>query len=287
MRLIRNLISLFPIFISVFTVKAVDPNFHIYICLGQSNMEGNAQIESVDSMDVPERFRVMATVDFPNNGRKKGEWYQAVPPLVRQGTGLTPMDYFGRMMVKNLPEEVSIGVVCVAIGGCKIEHLDKNFDSGSLENEADWFKGYMKEYDNAPYATLVECARKAQTQGVIKGILLHQGESNSGDVQWCMKVHKIYDNLLDDLGLEPNSVPLIVGEVVSTEAGGLCGVMNEIIDSLPTEIVNARVVSSANLPQKGDGLHFTAKAYRMLGIRYAQEMLAAMGIKDPVMICLE
>ena len=39
----------------------------------------------------------------------------------------------------------------------------------------------MKEYDNHPYTRLVECAKAACRDGVIKGILLHQGESNSGD----------------------------------------------------------------------------------------------------------
>lgn len=160
---------------TILAAAAQDPNFHIYICLGQSNMEGNAQIEPIDRNNVPERFKMMAAVDFNNPSRKQGEWYTAVPPLVRQGTGLTPMDYFGRTMVANLPENVTVGVVPVAIGGCKIEHLDKDFDPATLSQEADWFKNFMKEYDNEPYKRLVECAKKAQKDGVIKGILLRQG----------------------------------------------------------------------------------------------------------------
>ena len=97
-----------------------DPNFHIYLCFGQSNMEGNAQIEPIDRTDVPDRFRMMAAVDFNDPSRKMFEWYPAVPPLVRQYTGLTPVDWFGRTMVDNLLEEVRVGVIVVAIGGCKI-----------------------------------------------------------------------------------------------------------------------------------------------------------------------
>ncbi|MDE5882321.1 MAG: sialate O-acetylesterase, partial [Muribaculaceae bacterium] len=138
-----------------------DPNFHIYLCLGQSNMEGNAQIEPIDRQNVPERFKVMACVDYSNPLRKQGEWYTAVPPLVREYTGLTPMDYFGRTMLDNLPEDVKIGVVPVAVGGCKIEHLDKDYDPSTLSSEADWFRNFMKAYDNVPYARLVECAKKA------------------------------------------------------------------------------------------------------------------------------
>ncbi len=266
---------------AVMTAQTPDPNFHIYLCIGQSNMEGNAPVEPVDRIDVPERFKVMATADFTGPVRKIGEWYTATPPLVRQGTGLTPMDYFGRTMVANLPENVTVGVIPVAIGGCKIEHLDKDFDPATLEGEADWFKGYMREYDNAPYARLMACAKIAQKQGVIKGILLHQGESNNGDNAWPSKVKKIYEDILADLGMSELSVPLLAGEVVTTDEGGACGGMNPIINRLPSTLPVARVVTAANLPQKGDRLHFTAHGYRVLGCRYATEMLATMGITDP------
>lgn len=264
------------------TVNAQDPNFHIYLCIGQSNMEGNAQIEPIDRQNVPENFLVMSAVDYKNPPREKGSWYVAVPPLVRENTGLTPMDYFGRTMVANLPGDHKIGVVPVAIGGCKIEHLDKDFDASTLANEADWFKNFMASYDNAPYQRLIECAKEAQKEGVISGILLHQGESNTGDPQWPAKVKKIYDDILKDLNLEPNSIPLLAGEVVTSAEGGACGSMNPIINSLPNTLPVARVVSAANLPQKGDGLHFTSHAYRVLGCRYAVEMLATVGIDDPV-----
>ncbi|MDE7095940.1 MAG: glycoside hydrolase family 97 N-terminal domain-containing protein, partial [Muribaculaceae bacterium] len=205
----------------------------------------------------------------------------AVPPLVRENTGLTLMDYFGRTMVDNLPENITVGVVPVAVGGCKIEHLSKDYDPATVTSEADWFQGFMKAYDNKPYDRLLECAKKAQKDGVIKGILLHQGESNTGEKEWPEKVRKVYDNLLADLGLAPNSVPLIAGEAVSSEKGGVCGSMNPIINTLPDYLPVAHVVSSANLPQRGDGLHFTSYGYRELGSRYAKEMLSLMGIDDP------
>lgn len=260
---------------------AVDPDFHIYICLGQSNMEGNAQIEPIDRTNVPERFKMLAAVDFTSMGRKQGEWYVATPPLVRDYTGLTPADYFGRTMVDNLPDNVKVGVVAVAVGGCKIQHLDKDYDASTIGSEADWFQGMMKAYDNYPYGRILECARKAQESGVIKGILLHQGESNNGDPKWPGMVKKVYDDLLSDLGLEPGSIPLLAGQVVTSEMGGVCGAHNAVVNSLPETLPQARVVSAANLPQKGDGLHFTAHGYRVLGCRYATEMLKTMGITDP------
>lgn len=258
-----------------------DENFHIYLCFGQSNMEGNAAIEPIDRQNVPDRFLLLPTVNFSSPARTKGVWCQAVPPLVRQGTGLTPMDYFGRTMIANLPENVRVGVVPVAIGGANIDHLAKDFDPATIANEADWYKSFMSAYDNQPYKRLVECARIAQQQGVIKGILLHQGETNNGNQQWPEKVKKIYEDLLSDLGLTAENVPLLAGEVVTTEQGGVCGGMNAIINKLPKTIPTAHVVSAANLPQKGDGLHFTAHGYRVLGCRYAVAMLATMGITNP------
>jgi hypothetical protein len=76
-----------------------DPNFHVYLAFGQSNMEGFPGIEAQDKTGVDKRFQMLAAVDFANLGRKKGEWYNAVPPLCRTSTGLCPADFFGRTMV--------------------------------------------------------------------------------------------------------------------------------------------------------------------------------------------
>lgn len=107
-----------------------------------------------------------------------GQWDTATPPLVRQGTGLGIADYFGRTMVKNLPENVKVGVVDVAIGGTKIEgfmqdKVEAYIASMDPKNEG-WLINYFKAYDNDPYKRLVDMAKIAQQSGVIKGILLHQ-----------------------------------------------------------------------------------------------------------------
>ncbi len=281
MRVSRSIRLLVPAMIMAVSGMAQDKNFHIYLCLGQSNMQGSSFVEPMDRLDVSERFKVMSTVDYADGTRVKGEWYTAVPPLVNQNYGLTPMDYFGRTMAANLPDDIKIGVIPVAVAGCRIEHYDKNFDQDSLKNAPDWFKNIMSGYDNHPYNALVKYGRKAQKEGVIKGILLHQGESNTGDTEWPAKVNEIYRNLLADLGLNADEVPLLAGEVVTTEQGGVCGAMNAIIDSLPNTIPTAHVVSAANIPQRGDNSHFSSHGYRVLGCRYATTMLALMGIDNP------
>lgn len=246
---------------------------YVFLCLGQSNMEGNAKVEAQDTINVNERFQVMSTIDCADLGREKGKWYTAVPPLCRCCTGLTPADYFGRELINELPENISVGVINVAVGGCKIELFDKDSCESYIAVAPDWMIGMIDAYDGSPYERLVEMAKMAQKDGVIKGILLHQGESNTNDTLWTQKVKLVYDNLIVDLNLKPAEVPLLAGELVNADQGGACASMNSIIATLPNVIPNSYVVSSQGCPQRGDGLHFTAEGYRMLGKRYAEQML--------------
>ena len=249
-----------------------DPNFYIFLNFGQSNMEGNAKIEAEDNVNVSTRFKVMESVNCPDLKREMGQWYTAEPPLCRCKTGLTLTDYFGRTLVENLPPNVRIGVINVAIGGCKIELFDKDNYQTYTATAPTWMVGMLKDYDGNPYARLVAMAKLAQKDGVIKGILLHQGESNTGDTTWPRKVKGVYDNLLSDLNLQPNSVPLLAGEMVNADQGGACASMNRIIATLPQTIPNSYIISSAGCTQRGDNLHFTAAGYRELGKRYGAKM---------------
>jgi hypothetical protein len=258
---------------------AQDPNFYIFLCFGQSNMEGNARAEAQDS-SVDNRFQVFEAVDCPALGRSKGNWYPAVPPLTRCKTGLTPADYFGRTMVAALPKNVRVGVINVSVGGCKIELFDKDHYQAYASTAPSWMTNMIKEYGGNPYAHLVELAKLAQKDGVIKGILLHQGESNTNDSLWPQKVKIVYDNLIKDLKLNEKSVPLLAGELVNADQGGVCASMNKIIATLPETIPTAHVISSAGCPDSKDNLHFSAEGYRELGKRYAVEMLSLLGVKN-------
>lgn len=261
---------------------AQDPDFHIYLCFGQSNMEGNARIEAQDLENVSDRFKMMAVVDNPQMGRVKGEWYTAVPPLCRPGTGLTPADYFGRTLVETLPENVKVGVINVAIGGCHIETFLPDSIANYVEKRAPgWMKGMLAAYDNDPYARLIEMAKLAQKDGVIKGILVHQGESNTGDPRWPGQLKKVYDNIIRDLDLQGEVVPLLVGEVVNSDRGGVCASHNDVIARVPSVIPQAHVISSSGCTNAFDLLHFDAAGYRELGKRYANKMLQLLGYDVP------
>ena len=82
---------------------------------------------------------------------------------------------------------------------------------------------------------------------------------------------------MKDLNLNPKKVPLLAGEVVHADQGGVCASMNSIIATLPQTIPNSYVISSSGCPDGRDNLHFNAEGYRMLGKRYAAKMLSIMG----------
>ena len=261
------------LFLTNTKVFSQDQNFYIFLCFGQSNMEGFPGIEEQDKKNVDDRFQVLAAVDFPELGRKKGHWYTAVPPLCRPSTGLSPADYFGRTMIANLPKDIKVGIVNVAVAGCKIELFEKDNYQTYDSTAPSWMKNIIKQYDGDPYQYLVDMAKLAQKDGVIKGILLHQGESNTGDKDWPNKVKGVYDNLIKDLNLNAEKVPLLAGEVVNADQQGVCASMNKIIDELPRTVPNSYVISSIGCTAKFDHLHFTAAGYRELGKRYAEKMM--------------
>ena len=281
MKLKFRLLVIAALLLSCFRSFSQDPNFYIFLSFGQSNMEGNAKFEPQDTT-VDSRFKVLEAVDCPNLGRDMGKWYTAVPPLCRCRTGLTPTDYFGRTLVANLPKKVRVGVINVAVGGCKIELFDKDNYQSYAATAPVWMANFIKEYGGNPYQRLVDMGKLAQKDGVIKGILLHQGESNTNDSTWPQKVKLVYDNLLKDLNLKPGSVPLLAGEMVDAEQGGKCASMNAIIATLPQAIPTAHVISSKGCTDAADNLHFDAAGYRKLGTRYGTEMLSLLGYKISV-----
>ena len=72
------------------------------------------------------------------------------------------------------------------------------------------------KYNNS-FRVLVDTAKIAKKSGVIKGILLHQGESDTRDKNWPKNVKLIYGRILEELKLKDEDAPLLVGEGVSNE----------------------------------------------------------------------
>ena len=256
---------------------APDPNFHIYLALGQSNMEGQGNIESQDKT-VDKRFQVLWTTNETNCGKKLGQWSDAVPPLASCSSKLGPADYFGRTMVEKTDSQIRVGIVDVAVAGCSIQLFDSPISQSYMNQQAGWFKQKVEAYGGKPYERLIEMAKKAQEDGVIKGIIFHQGETDAGDGQWPSKVKKLYDRIIADLNLG-DDIPFLAGEVLRS---GMSSGANNNIAKLPQQSKNFYVISSEGFNQAlGDGqnVHFTSQEYRDFGKRYAEKMIEVLGDK--------
>jgi len=282
MRLYRRLVSLLLFLAMCCSVaNAQNPNFHIYLAFGQSNMEGQGEIQIQDKT-VPDNFKVLWSA---NNStvygvlREKGKWYPATPPLAHNsGAKLSVADYFGRTLADKLSPNITIGIINVSMAGASIQLFDKNNYQSYINKQQDWFKQRVQVYDNNPYGRLIEMAKLAQKDGVIKGIIMHQGETDASDAEWPNKVKAVYDNIINDLGLG-DDIPLLAGEVLRTGVGSAA---IQLIAKLPKQSKNFYVVTSQGFNQAlGDGqnLHFTTQEYRDFGKRYADMMIEILGDK--------
>lgn len=238
-----------------------DPNFHIFLLIGQSNMAGDPKPEAQDKVEHP-RVKVLAYDNCPNLGRTYNQWYPAIPPLHGCYFGVGPGDTFGRAIAEAFPE-ATIGLVPCAIPGVDIDFFRK----GVVSSRRDEFTIPPDNHWAGAYEWVIERARLAQQVGVIRGILFHQGESNSGQSAWVQQVKEVAEDLRADLGI--GEVPFIAGELLQS---GCCGSHNTYVNQLPMHISNAKVVSSDGLTGS-DYAHFDLASQRIFGQRYADAFL--------------
>ena len=263
------------------SVAAPDPNFHIYIAYGQSNMGGTADAQSVDKAENP-RFKIFATQKCSGKGRNTlGEVYPAVPSLFNCGNTISIADWFGRTMADSMPD-VTVAIIPVAVGGASIKLFDQDQYKSYLSTAESWLQNYAKEYasDGNVTKTIIDIAKKAQEKGVIKGFIFHQGETDGGYPDWAKIVKKTRDDILKALDMSSDTVPFVAGELLRE---GCC--YSDRVSKLPNTMDNTYYASSEGLGGNGqDRYHFNHDAYVEFGKRYAAQMLKAVNRKpvEPV-----
>jgi len=261
------------------------------LAVGQSNMQGAAFLP--DEPVFHERVQVMQDQNCPasdGNPYSYGEWREMFPPLIKcnEGTrdygpgqsgpiGLGPADSFAVAMAEAAPENVTIGIVGAAYGDTSIEQHLPNCTGSCLPS-------WGSNIDGAPvvngvtllYDWVVDLAKKAQEVGVIKGIIFHQGENNSGDQSWPSKVNTYVTSLRNDLNLDPAEVPFVAGELPYT---GCCASHNSLVHQISDTVENGHWVSAGPmedgtvLGDRGDALHWSTFSVIEMGKRYAAKML--------------
>ena len=232
--------------------------FHLYLLIGQSNMAGRGLVEEQDKIPHP---RVLMFT-------KANEWAPAVDPLhfdkrsAAVGLGST----FARLTADANPE-VTIGLIPAAVSGTPLDRWRKGGDL---------------------YEQAVVRAKAALKDGTLKGILWHQGESDTGDATLARTYGARLAGMVRDLRAElgAGDVPFIagllgdfVGEAASTDGESVWwpqkpiywSVVNEQIAGLPAEVSHSAVVSASALTAS-DGVHFDGPSLREFGRRYARAL---------------
>ena len=286
----RNLYNVVPAFclalgmlgVAVQDVDAApNPNFHIYIAYGQSNMAGNGEIvPAEDQATDPKNFLMLASHNANASQRsgkttqsiKTGEWYPAIPPMFHPTENLSPADYFGRAMVDSLPG-VTVGIIPVAIGAVAIKAFDKDQYQAYFNSAESYIKNWARDYDSNPYQRIVDLGKKAKEVGVIKGFIFHQGETDGSGTEWQNAVYKTYKDFITALDLDENEVAFVAGEMLQ-EGNNCCSSKNGGIAQLKSKFKKFGLASSKGLQGNGkDPYHFGRAGVIELGKRYCSEML--------------
>ena len=240
---------------------AQDPNLHIYLAYGQSNMSGQATVTDKDRVQDP-RFLVLRAANHSN--QKVGEFYPAAPPMGHSQSKVGIADIFGRTMVANLPDSIKVAVANVAIGGQSIDLFDKDRNKAYVQNAKNkgdtWWIQYLDEY------------------GVD---LFHQGEADYQMNDWPKRVKKVYDDLIAELELDPEQTPILIGELAPT---GDLGWRNDAVKQAADLIPNGHLISAQGCPALKEAsytLHFTREGYETFGKRYAETMLEILKSQEP------
>ena len=260
---------------------APNPNFHIYIAYGQSNMSGNGDIvPAEDQATDPKNFLMLASHKANASQRsgkttqsiETGKWYPAIPPMFHPTENLSPADYFGRAMVDSLPG-VTVGIIPVAIGAVAIKAFDKDQYKAYFNSAESYIQNWARDYDSNPYQRIVDLGKKAKEVGVIKGFIFHQGETDGSGSEWQNAVYKTYKDFVNALELDENEVAFVAGEMLQ-EGNNCCGGKNAGIAQLKSKFKKFGLASSKGLQGNGrDPYHFGRAGVIELGKRYCSEML--------------
>lgn len=225
---------------------------HLYLLIGQSNMAGRGLLDSENSIS---RQRILKF--SPRNA-----WASGVEPLhtdkpAMAGVGLGMS--FAREMADADPT-ITVGLIPCAVGGTPLQRWQKGGDL---------------------YAQALVRAKLAMKDGTLKGILWHQGESDSGSEETARSYGSRLAQMISDLraDLGAGEVPFVAGKLgeflapVSKEGKpSFWPVVNEQLTALPQTVPHTAVVESTDLKHKGDQVHFDTPSLREFGKRYAKAM---------------
>jgi len=227
-------------------------NVWVFIMAGQSNMAGRGIVEPEDTIADK---RILSI-------NKDGQIIIAKEPLhfyEPERTGLDCGLSFAKTLIKKIPDSISLLIIPTAVGGSSIIQ----WLNDSLYRNVKLFSNF-----------LANVGIGKQT-GVIKGILWHQGESDANGKNiplYKQRLGLLFSKFRAAIG--NNALPVLIGELGSfSEVPENFGLINKAIHEYAAEDKNSNVISTKDLKDKGDHLHFNSKGQRTMGKRFAIEYL--------------
>jgi hypothetical protein len=223
--------------------------FHLYLLMGQSNMAGRGRMTDADRRPVDGVWTL----------NKENQWAAAAHPLHFDkpiaGVGLG-IDFAQRMRRED--PSIQVGLVPCAVGGTPLSRWSKGGDL---------------------YQSAVARAKVAMKDGVLKGVLWHQGESDSGSLETANTYAERLATMIGDLRAELRSpdLPFVAGRLGEFYVGSAKSPGAKTVDAaladLPNQVERTACAGAQGLDHKGDQVHFSAEALRELGRRYAEQMI--------------
>lgn len=227
-------------------------NLWVFILAGQSNMAGRGFVEPQDT--IPAK-RVLTI-------NKKGEIIIAKEPLHFYEPNMTGLDCglsYGKTIIGQIPDSVSILLIPCAVGGSSISH----WLGDSVYRNVQLLTNFREK---------VEIGRR---HGQLKGILWHQGEgdANEADIPYYKeRLQKLLAEFRKIAG--DNKLPVLIGELgVFSEDNKNWQKINEQIRLYASTDSNAIIIKTSDLKEKGDKVHFNSEGQRILGKRFADEYI--------------
>lgn len=243
-------------------VQFVSAQYDLYLLIGQSNMAGRGKVEAQDSLIHPQVFTLS----------KENTWIPAQDPIHfdKKAAGVGLGRTFGIEMAKANPN-AKIGLIPCAVGGSSIDVWVPD--------------GFHKQTKSHPWDDMEKRLKLALESGQLKGILWHQGESDSNPKKCYSYEAKLEDLLKRIRALaDDENIPFVAGEFgpfklkkSKTNYPDLKPTPAEVVMNATKNVVkndkHAAFVKAKGFDHKGDNTHFDSESYREFGKRYAKAML--------------
>ena len=233
-------------------------NVWVFVMAGQSNMAGRGLVEAQDT--IPDK-RIL-TLDKENKIVLAKEPLHLYEPTMK---GLDCGLSFAKTLLKKMPSNISILMVPTAIGGSSISQ----WLGDSIHRNVQLLTNFTEKIN------------AAKQYGTVKGIIWHQGESDTSPEKSSLYEQRLKLLIMKFRGIAGNTALLFVAGLLpgfqiyradkSIKNPGAITV-NEAIKNIKEYDRNYSFISASQTQHRGDQLHFNSASLRLMGERYAEEM---------------